>query len=87
MPSSSQDFQRAARQRLSTAEFLLGNRYNLDAMYLAGYAVECTLKALILDATPTGHRAETLRMISSGKKMHDTEVLGGILKDGPAHSP
>jgi HEPN domain-containing protein len=81
MPSSSRDFQRAAQQRLTTAEFLLENDYNLDAMYLAGYAVECTLKALILEITPAAERAEMLKKISSGKKMHDAEILGGILKD------
>jgi HEPN domain-containing protein len=81
MPSSSRDFQRAARQRLTTAEFLLENRYTLDAMYLAGYAVECTLKALILELTPDHDRSEVLKKISSGKKMHDPEILGGILKD------
>lgn len=80
MPSSSQDFQRAARQRLSTAEFLLDHRYNLDAMYLAGYAVECTLKALILKVTLPAERPDVLKKISSGKKMHDPEVLGEILK-------
>lgn len=41
-------FQRAAGQRFTTAEFLLRHRYALDAMYLAGYTIECTLKALIL---------------------------------------
>lgn len=81
MPSSSRDFQLAAGQRLTTAEFLLANRYNLDAMYLAGYTVECTLKALILEATPVADRAEMLKRISSGKSMHETEILGGILKD------
>src|SRR5205085_10313843 len=80
MPPSSRDFQRAARQRLTTAEFLLDHRYNLDAMYLAGYAVECTLKALILEVTPVAERPETLKTISSGKKMHDAEMLGAILK-------
>ncbi|SRR5437899_10422035 len=81
MPSSSRDSQRAAKQRFTTAEFLLSNRYNLDAMYLAGYAVECTLKALILEITPTVERFEMLKKISSGQKMHSSEVLGGILKD------
>jgi HEPN domain-containing protein len=81
MPSSSRDFQRAARQRLTTAEFLLENRYNLDAMYLAGYAIECSLKALVLESTPAEDRNETLKRISSGKKMHDPEILGGILKN------
>jgi hypothetical protein len=46
VPTSSRDFQRAAAQRLTTAEFLLLHRYNLDAMYLAGYTVECSLKDL-----------------------------------------
>ncbi len=81
MPSSSRDFQRAARQRLTTAEFLLKSRYNLDAMYLGGYTVECTLKALILHRTPAANRAHELKLISSGSKMHDPEVLGGRLKD------
>src|SRR6266436_7391115 len=87
MPSSSRDSQRAAKQRFTTAEFLLSNRYNLDAMYLAGYAVECTLKALILEITPTVERFEMLKKISSGQKMHSSEVLGGILKDKGARSP
>src|SRR4051794_39442863 len=81
MPSSSRDFQKAALQRLTTAEFLLENRYNLDAMYLAGYTVECALKALILESTPVADRAEMRKLISSGKKMHNLEILGGILKD------
>jgi HEPN domain-containing protein len=81
MPSSSRDFQRAAMQRLKTAEFLLANRYNLDAMYLAGYTVECSLKALILEYTPESDRNATLKKISSGKKMHEPELLGGILKE------
>jgi HEPN domain-containing protein len=81
MPSSSRDFQRAARQRLTTAEFLLANGYNLDAKYLGGYAVECTLKALILEITPVADQTEMLKKISSGKKMHAPEILGGILKE------
>ncbi len=81
MPSSSRDFLRAALQRLTTAKFLLKNGYNLDAMYLGGYAVECSLKALILEITPEPDQPEMLKKISSGKKMHDTEILGGVLKD------
>jgi HEPN domain-containing protein len=73
-------------QRLTAAEFLLNNGYNLDAMYLGGYAVECSLKALILMATPATDLPETLKKISSGSKMHDIEVLTGILKD-LSHAP
>ena len=45
-------FWRAATQRLETATFLLesGSRKHLDAVYLAGYVVECALKALILNS-------------------------------------
>lgn len=66
---------------MTTAEFLLQNGYNLDAMYLAGYAVECTLKALILELTPESERANTLKHITAGKQMHSPEVLGGKLND------
>jgi HEPN domain-containing protein len=78
---SSRDFQRAAMQRYTTAEFLFRNGYNLDAMYLAGYAVECTLKALILEVTPDSERAETYGKICAGSKMHYPENLSGYLKD------
>ena len=80
MPHSSRDFLRAAAQRLTTAQFLLENRYNLDAMYLGGYTVECALKALIMEATPTPGRPAMLARITSGKKMHNHEILGEILK-------
>lgn len=68
-------------QRLTTARFLLANDYNLDALYLAGYSVECSLKALILQATPDPERPETLKTITSGKRGHDFEFLAGLLKD------
>lgn len=81
MPSSSRDFLRAAAQRLGTAELLLGNGYNLDAMYLAGYTIECALKALILETTPETDRKKMLKEISSGKQMHSAEALLGRLRD------
>ena len=81
MPTSSREFQKATRQRLTAAEFLLDNRYNLDAMYLAGYTVECSLKALILHSTPTGEQTAMLMKISTGSAMHNPETLGAILKD------
>ena len=45
-------FQRAAHQRLTTAAFLSEHGFHADAVYLAGYAVECALKALALRWTP-----------------------------------
>ncbi|HTQ39643.1 MAG TPA: HEPN domain-containing protein [Pirellulales bacterium] len=83
MPSSSRDFQRAAAQRLATAQFLVenGSRYNLDATYLAGYAIECTLKALIIEYSSEAERTEKLKLITSGKKNHNPEILAGYLTD------
>jgi HEPN domain-containing protein len=81
MALSSRDFRRAARQRLNTAEFLFRRSYNLDAMYLAGYTIECALKALILEVTPAQDRPATFTKITAGSQMHYPETLGGILKD------
>jgi HEPN domain-containing protein len=78
---SSRDFQRIARQKLTTAEFLLENNYTLDAMYLGGYALECTLKALIMELTPEADRSDRFAEISHGTKWHNPEVLGGLLRD------
>lgn len=80
-PSSSRDFQRAAAQRLTTAETLLREKHTLDAQYIGGYVVECSLKALILHQTPDPDKPDTLRHISSGARMHRPEVLLGELRD------
>jgi HEPN domain-containing protein len=77
---TSRDFQKVALQRLNTAQFLAENGYNLDAMYLAGYAVECSLKALILERTPAADQEKKFREISSGRQMHDLENLAALLK-------
>jgi hypothetical protein len=91
---TSREFQKAANQRLTTAEFLFQSKYNLDAMYLAGYTIECTLKALILELVshlePTDKiivnqkeltRDDIERAIMSGARMHRPDVLAGLLKD------
>jgi len=75
-------FQRAADQRLITAEFLLQNGFSIDAVYLAGYTVECALKALILRWTPrAGFEAMMEKLTEVGAKGHDFEYLKGILKE------
>ena len=45
-------FVKAAAARLSAADVLLDNSKYLDATYLAGYVVECSLKALLLSYVP-----------------------------------
>src|SRR5947199_295584 len=75
-------FQRAADQRLTTAGFLLKHDgFDLDAVYLVGYAVECALKALILRWTPQRKLADALPQLTQvGAKGHDFEYLKEILK-------
>lgn len=46
-------------------------------MYLGGYAIECTLKALILESTLPTDQFAVLRRI----KTHNLETLGEFLKD------
>ena len=87
MPTSSREFQRAARQRLSTAEFLLRHTYALDAVYLSGYVIECSLKALILDHAQQQEQTELLKKITSGSRGHDREMLGGILRERGTQIP
>ena len=80
-PTTSRDFQKAAGQRLTTAEVLLRARITLDAQYLGGYTVECSLKALILHLTPDAEKEVVLQMLRSGAKMHRPDVLLGRLRD------
>src|SRR5207244_12852289 len=77
----SRDFLKVALQRLTTAEALLGLRITLDAQYIGGYTVECSLKALILEMTAPAAQEETLKKLSSGQKMHRPDVLLGTLRD------
>lgn len=51
MAKSRNDFQRLAELRLIEARFLLDAGFSDGAYYLAGYAVECALKACIAKGT------------------------------------
>lgn len=50
------------------------NGFYIGAVYLAGYAVECMLKALILNASPKRQHA-SLEAGFRGKRAHDFEEL------------
>ena len=80
-PTSSHDFQKAAGQRFTTAETLLREKLTLDAQYIGGYTVECSLKALTLFCTPEANKTETLKRITTGASMHKPDVLLGELRD------
>ena len=50
-------YYRAGKQRLSEAELILEKvELPAAAVYLAGYGVECLLKALLVERTPAGDR-------------------------------
>jgi HEPN domain-containing protein len=87
MSLSSRDYQRAAGQRFTVAEFLLKNGYNLDAMYLAGYAIECSLKAVILSSCPDGEQEEMAGRLRSSAKMHLPILLAEILRERGRPAP
>ena len=57
------------------AEALLRVKLTLDAYYIGGYTVECSLKALILHVASEANKLKKLREITSGAKMHRSDVL------------
>ena len=80
-PTTSRDLLKVAAQWLMTAEALLEKRIStLAAQYVGGYTVECSLKALILEHTPDSDRAEKLKKLTAGAKMHRPDVLLGELR-------
>jgi HEPN domain-containing protein len=72
-------FLRAAKQRLTSAEFLLKADLGLDATYLAGYSVECSLKALLLARTPKKSR-DAIQPVFHGREGHNFERLKAMLE-------
>lgn len=80
-PVTSRDFQKVAAQRLTTAETLLRAKLTLDAQYIGGYTVECSLKALILNLTLSPDKPNTLQRITAGARMHRPDVLLGELRN------
>jgi len=69
-PRSSQEvrlFWRAALARQEEAGFLFENEFYTAAIYLAGYAVECALKALLLCNEPISKHEGVLRSFHGGR--------------------
>lgn len=69
-PPNARLFYRAANQRFEDAEFLLSVGRTTAAVYLAGYSVECILKALILAVVPPAQDGNLLAMFR-GARAHD----------------
>lgn len=71
-------FWRVGLQRMEDAKILTDNDRWRASIYLAGYAIECTLKALILSRTPVNHRDKVLGNFR-GSRAHSLEWLHGQL--------
>ncbi len=67
-------FYRSAFQRYEDAQILFREGRTTGAVYLAGYGVECILKALILSVTAPGNRAAVLADFR-GNQGHNYEWL------------
>ena len=67
-------FHRVALQRFEDSEILLDGGRNTGAIYLAGYAVECALKAIPLSATPLSQIPDLAKSFRGGRG-HDLEWL------------
>jgi len=82
MPKSknARQYYRAAWQRFEDADFLMHGGRTTAAVYLAGYGVECILKALILAAVPSS-REEGILQDFRGSRAHDFESLRKLLSD------
>ena len=82
----SQNFLRAAQQRFTAAGVLFSNGFNLEAVYLAGYAIECSLKAVILRCTS---QSEHDTIVARFKKRggHDFEALKQLLSNHKINIP
>lgn len=67
-------FYRAAKQRYDDALLLLQLQRTTGAVYLAGYSVECMLKALILESVPRGQETVILTQFR-GQQAHNPDWL------------
>ena len=72
-------FYRAAKQRYEDAVLLLEGKRTTGAVYLAGYTVECTLKALLL-ANLSGVRRRKLLSEFRGNRAHSIEWLRSLYR-------
>lgn len=88
MSDESRKYYRAAVDRYGDAQVLLSGNRTTGAVYLAGYAVECALKTLIIAATRPSGRSKAASDFR-GKKNHDLEHLRSVYfrKGGPRFPP
>jgi hypothetical protein len=80
-------YYRCAFQRFEDAQILLRAEHTTGAVYLAGYGVECILKASLLEQCSPTNRTVVLKAFR-GAKAHDDEWLRALyLESGGARFP
>lgn len=67
-------FYRAAKQRYEDAVILIRLQRPTGAVYLAGYSVECMLKALVLESVPRSQELQILAQFR-GQQAHSFDWL------------
>jgi hypothetical protein len=67
-------FYRCSFQRFEESQILLRAGYTTGAVYLAGYAIECILKSLILSAV-SRKKADGVLQSFRGQRAHDYQWL------------
>src|SRR5207253_9888097 len=81
-PTTPRDFLKITLQRLTAAEEIMETlRLSLEAQYIGGYSVECSLKALILEKTAESDRPVVLEQLTHGAAYHRAEVLLDRLRE------
>jgi hypothetical protein len=79
-PTEARLYYRGAKQRYDDdAELFLEAGRTTGAVYLAGYTVECILKALILASVASRRRRILLRLLV-GSRAHDIEWPGALYR-------
>jgi len=85
--ANARKYYRVAKQRLEEAR-LIFDKIGLSAatVYLAGYAIECMLKALTLEWTPVRQRPEMLKSLKDDFG-HNLRRLRAALVEQNLHPP
>jgi hypothetical protein len=82
MPDDSQKFMRVAYQRFEEARFLFDGERYAASIYLAGYAVECGLKALILSTVPRNGQKDFAESFRGSGWHNFNRLLEGYIERG-----
>lgn len=73
-PKPARDYYRVALNRLEDSEVLFEQNYTTAAVYLAGYAIECITKALVLTRAPRNRQQDIFNSFR-GWQGHDIAWL------------